>query len=112
MLVAFTTTYVSVSINDVNSNPPHACDNVCQLLAAARWFSPDSPVSSINKTDRHDITEILLKVALNATTPNPISNIYKNFYNLVFIYQVVKDVLSYSRFISYCKKLFAHFFLL
>jgi hypothetical protein len=26
------------------------------------WFTP---VSSINKTDRHDITEILLKVALN-----------------------------------------------
>ena len=28
-------------------------------------FSPDSPVSSTNKTDRHDIAEILLKVALN-----------------------------------------------
>jgi hypothetical protein len=26
-----------------------------------------SPVSSTNKTDRHDITEILLKVALNTT---------------------------------------------
>jgi hypothetical protein len=30
-----------------------------------RWFSPGTPVSSTNKTDRHDITEILLKVALN-----------------------------------------------
>jgi hypothetical protein len=28
-------------------------------------FSPDPPVSSTNKTERHDITEILLKVALN-----------------------------------------------
>jgi hypothetical protein len=28
-----------------------------------RWFSPGTPVSSTNKTDRHD--EILLKVALN-----------------------------------------------
>ena len=28
-------------------------------------FSPDSPVTSTNKTDRHDIAEILLKVALN-----------------------------------------------
>jgi hypothetical protein len=27
-------------------------------------FSPDPPVSSTNKTDSHDITEILLKVAL------------------------------------------------
>jgi len=43
------------------------CDKVCQWLATCRWFSPDSPVSSINKTDRHDITEILLKVALNTT---------------------------------------------
>jgi hypothetical protein len=28
-------------------------------------FSPGTPISSINKTDRHDITEILLKVALS-----------------------------------------------
>jgi hypothetical protein len=38
------------------------CDQVCQWLAANRWFSQDS---STNKTDRHDITEILLKVELN-----------------------------------------------
>ena len=29
--------------------------------------SPGTLVSSTNKTDRHDITEILLKVALNST---------------------------------------------
>jgi hypothetical protein len=28
-------------------------------------FSPDPPVSSTNKSDRHDITEILLKMTLN-----------------------------------------------
>ncbi len=28
-----------------------------------------TPVSSTNNTDRHDITEILLKVALNTITP-------------------------------------------
>jgi hypothetical protein len=33
------------------------------------WFSLGIPVSSTNKTDRHDITEILLKVALNTITP-------------------------------------------
>jgi hypothetical protein len=32
---------------------------------AGQRLSPDTPVSSTNKTDRHDITEILLKVALN-----------------------------------------------
>jgi hypothetical protein len=41
------------------------CDKVCQWLATGRWFSSGPPVSSTNKTDRHDITEILLKVALN-----------------------------------------------
>jgi hypothetical protein len=39
----------------------------------SRWFSPYTPVSSTNKTCRHDIAEILLKVALNTITltPNP-----------------------------------------
>ena len=44
------------------------CDKVCQWLVAGWLFSPGTPVSSTNKsikTDRHDITEILLKVALN-----------------------------------------------
>ena len=48
------------------------CDKVCQWLATGQWFSPGTPVSS-NKTDCHDITEILLKVVLNTikqTTSN------------------------------------------
>jgi hypothetical protein len=40
------------------------CDKVCQWLATGQWFSLGTPVSSIHKTDRHDIIEILLKVAL------------------------------------------------
>jgi hypothetical protein len=43
------------------------CDKVCQWLATGLWFSPGPPVSSTNKTDCHNITEILLKVALNTT---------------------------------------------
>ena len=35
------------------------------------WFSPGIPVSSSYKTDRHDITEILLKVALNTINQKP-----------------------------------------
>ena len=45
------------------------CDKVCQWLAACQWFSPGTPISSTNKTDCRDITEMLLKVALNTTTP-------------------------------------------
>jgi len=40
------------------------CDKVCQWLATGRWFSPGPPVSLTNKTNRHNITE-MLKVALN-----------------------------------------------
>ena len=40
------------------------CDKVCQWLAAGQWFSLGTPVSSTNKTDHHDKSEILLKVAL------------------------------------------------
>jgi hypothetical protein len=42
-----------------------ASDKVYHLLAHGRWFSPGTPASSTSKTGRHDIAEILLKVALN-----------------------------------------------
>ena len=40
-----------------------ASDKAYQLLAQGRWFSPGTPASSTTKTGRHDIAEILLKVA-------------------------------------------------
>ena len=48
------------------------CDKVGQWLVTGQWFSPGTPVSFTNKTDHHDITEILLKVALNTLTLTPI----------------------------------------
>jgi hypothetical protein len=42
-----------------------ASDKVYQLLARGRWFSPGTSASSTTKTGRHDIAEILLKVALS-----------------------------------------------
>ena len=41
------------------------CDKVCQWLVTGRWFSPDTLLSSTNKTYPRKITEILLRVALN-----------------------------------------------
>ena len=38
---------------------------VCQWLTTGEWFSLGPPLSSTNKTNCHDITEIVLKVALN-----------------------------------------------
>ena len=43
--------------------PHYQCDQVCQWLAVGGFLC--ITVSSTNKTDHHDITEILLKVVLN-----------------------------------------------
>jgi hypothetical protein len=51
-----------------------ASDKVYQLLAHGRWFSP---ASSTTKTGRHDIAEILLKVALNTKNQNQKSNLFR-----------------------------------
>ena len=45
-------------------------DQLYQWLATGRWFSPGFPVSSIYKTDCHNISEILLKAALNTIKLN------------------------------------------
>jgi hypothetical protein len=42
------------------------CDQVCQWLVTGRLFSPGTLVFSTNRTDRHDIAEIL---ALNTIPP-------------------------------------------
>ena len=47
-----------------------ASDKVYQLLAHGRLFSPGTTASSSTKTGRHDIAEILLKVALNTKNQN------------------------------------------
>jgi hypothetical protein len=73
MVVGITTTYVISAYHhfmlwvriSIRASCTTLCDKVYQWLATGRWFSSDPPVSSTNKTNRHDITEILLKVALN-----------------------------------------------
>jgi hypothetical protein len=47
-------------------------------VACPRWFSPGTPASSTTKTGRHDIAEILLKVALNTKNQNQ-SNPYSQY---------------------------------
>jgi hypothetical protein len=40
------------------------------LLPHGQWFSPDTPASSTTKTDRHDIAEMLLKMAIKRQKSN------------------------------------------
>jgi hypothetical protein len=42
-----------------------ASDKVYQLLAHSWWFSKGTLATSTTKTGRHDVAEILLKVALS-----------------------------------------------
>ena len=80
MVVGFTATY-AISVYHYHSCESESrswqgvldialCDKVSQLLAPGRWFSPITSVSSTNKTQRHDIAEILLNVALNFKSQN------------------------------------------
>ena len=68
------------------------------MLGHGRWFSPGSPASSTTKTGRHDITEILLKVALS--TKN--QSIIDYFYN-ISIYTIPEQALpQYQIVIVWC----------
>ena len=62
------TLWVQIPLRWVVLNTTLCCDKVCQWLAEGVWFSMGTPVSSINKTDCHNITEILLKVVFNTLT--------------------------------------------
>jgi hypothetical protein len=53
---------LNIDLRNVPTRLAAASDTIYQLLAYGRWFSPGTPASSITKTDRHDIAEILLKV--------------------------------------------------
>jgi hypothetical protein len=78
MVVGFTTTYAisayhhyccefeSLSWQGVPDTT--LFDKFGQWLAAGQWFSLDTLVSSTYKTDCHNITEILLKVAFKTRT--------------------------------------------
>jgi hypothetical protein len=61
---------VPISTKVVSSNPVHGEVYSIHLLATVQWFIPGSQVFSTNKTDCHDITVILLKVALNTIKLN------------------------------------------
>ena len=72
MVVGFTTTYAIGTYHyqccelEAHSGDTTLCDKISLSVTCNRSvvFS-GTPISSNNKTNRHDLTEILLKVALN-----------------------------------------------
>jgi hypothetical protein len=79
------------------------CDKVCQWHTAGLWFSLGTMVSSTNKTDCHDISEILLKVALKHHNMHFISrnkHCWYMYMTVVYYYVFCKFLLWY-KFIRY-----------
>jgi hypothetical protein len=52
-----------------------SCDKVCQWPAQVQWFSPGPPVSPTNKTDHHDIIDLIFFGALT-----PLSAIFQLYH--------------------------------
>ena len=77
MLVGFTTTHAISAYHhlkvwvriSIRARCTTFCDKVSQWLVTGSWLSLSTLVSFTNKTDRHDITGLLLKVVLNTITP-------------------------------------------
>ena len=82
------------------------CDKVCQWIATGRWISPGTPVSSTNKTDGHDITEIFLKVALNTIIINQNKEKFHHscsFKELILKFNLIRDLCSDVEFLKKTK---------
>jgi hypothetical protein len=73
-----------------------ASDKVYQLLTHGRWFSLGTPASSTTKTDRHDIDEILLKVALSTTN----QSINQSIFSSVLLFIKTTDLSQVTDFIT------------
>ena len=61
------------------------CDKVCQGLATGQWFSTGTLVSSTNKADRNNITEILLKSGVKHHKPKPNLSETRYFFSSFFV---------------------------
>ena len=73
---------------------------MCQCGAADRRFSPGTLVSITNKTDRHCITEILLKVAVSTITQFLTPQIDRMSFYLNTIVVDTSHPFPYSRLIT------------
>ena len=81
-----------------------ASDKVYQLLANGRWYSPGSPASSTTKTGRHDIAEILLRVALS--TINQFKSLSWIGVGVIYVICVCLRILVSN---TYCVVFFVYF---
>ena len=78
-------------------SPTRMSSYITMKVALYIIYSLGTPVSSTNKTDRHDVTEILMKVALNTNNHQYhiicMQNIYDNQFhcNIIFLIKICLD---------------------
>ena len=87
------------------------CDAICQWLGSGRWFSPGTPSSATNKTDRHNTSLVLLKVALKHYNPptrnwsrtnfNPVAWKKNNMMMLYYFSDVRSDLHRLSTYLRF-----------
>ena len=70
-------------------------------LTTGRWFSLGTSVSSTNETDHHNITEILLKVALHIITLPPTQTGLGSMDTLVYVTLHCHTYLNYELILYY-----------
>ena len=108
IVVGFTTTYAISAYHywccEFKSRSGRSVQHYVIKFVSDRWFSSGTPVSSTNNTDRHDITEILLKVALNIikqTNKQTISNcgfnIFGTIHAIILLYNIFLKQLTLSQ---------------
>jgi hypothetical protein len=56
-------------------------------------FSPGTPMSSTNETDRHDIVELLLKVVLNTINITLTTTLIQNSKTFVFPFVFINSLI-------------------
>ena len=104
MLGGFTTTLSPLTLRVRISHRRRVLDTalceVCQCLTAGRLFSLSSPVSSTNKTDRHNITETLLKVVFNIVIKTKRKAIFlviqeTHIHVILFVYISIIQILTW-----------------
>ena len=83
------------------------CDQVSAWLMTGRWFSPGNLVSSTNKTDHNNITEILLKVALSTMQPINYTTVQSETYCDICII-LLRIVILIHVYLLLCYNLFSN----
>jgi hypothetical protein len=68
IVAGFTTTYAHSWRGVLDTT---LCDKVCQLLATSHWFSPGTPGSSANKTDRPQYNWNIVESGVKHHKPKP-----------------------------------------